>query len=378
MKVNATEKSAPAKFIQRLFCLGNKFRQDIISGTSACVTDGTGNDTHSNATSSSTSSFSSFNEEIKRSRTRKPTFLTNYTLLESLQIISANTLKSEIGVRSYAGFSKRGCCASEPNKKNQDAMIMMEDDATASLILVCIDGHGQYGDLVAQFIKRKLEEKLCKHPNFMDNLKLAISETISVIEKLLYEDGALNCDYSGAAVNIAVIRNFHITVANVGDCRTMMVTRLSNNKLKSIPISVDHKPETESEKERILAAGGRVFPITYPDGIVGPHRVWLGDVDAPGLAMSRSIGDKIVHSVGVSSEPEFFEWDLKSEDCALVVATDGLWTVFSDDEVGLKAMSCREPASTVSLLLRETHNRWIRSGDSVDDTTVCVVYFQGR
>jgi hypothetical protein len=52
-------------------------------------------------------------------------------------------------------------------------------------------------------------------------------------------------------------------------------------------ISVDHKPENPAEKARIVAKGGRVFAVEYDDGIDGPHRVWLGHMDVPGLAMSR-------------------------------------------------------------------------------------------
>ncbi len=36
---------------------------------------------------------------------------------------------------------------------------------------------------------------------------------------------------------------------------------------------------------------------------IGPQRVWLKNENIPGLAMSRSVGDRVAHSVGVSSEP---------------------------------------------------------------------------
>lgn len=36
---------------------------------------------------------------------------------------------------------------------------------------------------------------------------------------------------------------------------------------------------------------------------IGPQRVWLKTENIPGLAMSRSVGDKVAHSVGVSSDP---------------------------------------------------------------------------
>jgi len=36
---------------------------------------------------------------------------------------------------------------------------------------------------------------------------------------------------------------------------------------------------------------------------MGPQRVWIAKEDVPGLAMSRSIGDNVAHSVGVSEVP---------------------------------------------------------------------------
>ncbi len=36
---------------------------------------------------------------------------------------------------------------------------------------------------------------------------------------------------------------------------------------------------------------------------VGPHRVYMKYDSSPGLAMSRSMGDLVAHSCGVSSDP---------------------------------------------------------------------------
>jgi len=36
---------------------------------------------------------------------------------------------------------------------------------------------------------------------------------------------------------------------------------------------------------------------------IGPHRVWLKNENAPGLAMSRSLGDQVAARVGVIPEP---------------------------------------------------------------------------
>ena len=47
----------------------------------------------------------------------------------------------------------------------------------------------------------------------------------------------------------------------------------------------------------------------YDDGKEGgPFRVWMKGCDYPGIAMSRSIGDKIAHNIGVINEPEIMEF----------------------------------------------------------------------
>lgn len=105
----------------------------------------------------------------------------------------------------------------------------------------------------------------------------------------------------------------------------------SRGRLVAERLSRDHKPESTGELERIQAAGGVVFPLPRRDttaagGGHGPiesaspraagyqqatgirkqelttardfeaevPRVWRAGGDGPGLAMSRSIGDKVI------------------------------------------------------------------------------------
>jgi serine/threonine protein phosphatase PrpC len=87
-------------------------------------------------------------------------------------------------------------------------------------------------------------------------------------------------------------RGPQLVSANAGDSRGIVVDNLGNCK----QLSRDHKPDSPDEKERILAKGGRVKPLTNAQlgGIeVGPARVWLQELQVPGLAMSRSIGDYV-------------------------------------------------------------------------------------
>lgn len=56
-------------------------------------------------------------------------------------------------------------------------------------------------------------------------------------------------------------------------------------------------------------------------------------MEVPGLAMSRSLGDKAGRDVGVISDPEIFETILNEEDRFLIIASDGVWEFLTNEEV---------------------------------------------
>ena len=62
-------------------------------------------------------------------------------------------------------------------------------------------------------------------------------------------------------------------------------------------------------------------------------RVWNKTQNAPGLAMSRSFGDKMAEDVGVTAEPEIFTTKLGKESRFLLVASDGVWEYLTNEEV---------------------------------------------
>ena len=59
--------------------------------------------------------------------------------------------------------------------------------------------------------------------------------------------------------------------------------------------------------------------------------MWLKNQDIPGLAMTRSLGDRLAHKVGVSSYPEIESRYLTKVDKMIVLASDGLWEFLSND-----------------------------------------------
>lgn len=280
-------------------------------------------------------------------------------------------------INSYGGYSKKGYAPYNPKKKNQDALIMAEDPKTRSLLLCVLDGHGEDGDKVAQSIKSKFSTYLFKHRLFATDIKAAIADCVAKVESEVLRDPSIETDFSGTTFTCAVIRGNTMVTGNVGDSRSTIGYRNSSGGITGIAISQDHKPDLPAEKARIEAKGGRVFAVEYDDGVDGPPRVWLGHMDVPGLAMSRSLCDAVAHSAGVSSEPEFVDYTFNPdgrEDLILILASDGLWEFMSDQEVMDIAVNTTEPRYAVDKLISEANERWMVEEQVIDDTTVCVAF----
>ncbi|PWA84789.1 protein phosphatase 2C 6 [Artemisia annua] len=118
----------------------------------------------------------------------------------------------------------------------------------------------------------------------------------------------------GSTAVVAVICSSHIIVSNCGDSRAV----LCRGK-EAMALSVDHKPNREDEYARIEAAGGKVIQ-------------WNGHRVFGVLAMSRSIGDRYLKP-WIIPDPEVTFIPRAKEDECLILASDGLWDVMSNEEV---------------------------------------------
>lgn len=117
----------------------------------------------------------------------------------------------------------------------------------------------------------------------------------------------------GSTAIVAVVSPSHIIVANCGDSRAV----LCRGKLP-MPLSIDHKPNREDECSRIEELGGKVIN-------------WDGHRVSGVLAVSRSIGDRYLRPYVIPDPEMMFVPRAKEDDC-LILASDGLWDVLTNEE----------------------------------------------
>jgi serine/threonine protein phosphatase PrpC len=239
------------------------------------------------------------------------------------------------------------------------------------------DGHGQGGELVAQFALHNVQKKLRKHVNYHDDIEKAFKDTFIEIDEELKAEPMIEPMYAGTTACVALLRDNKLIVSNTGDSRAVLARRKKGGGWETIQLSEDQNPDTPEEQARIEYYGGYVSP---PPGPGLSARVWLDHTCTQvGLAMARSIGDHAVKVVGVIAEPVVTQQELKPDDDLLILASDGVWEFISSEEaVDIVGKNIEKGASKAcQLLIEAAANKWHEEeGDYRDDITALVIRLQ--
>ena len=211
---------------------------------------------------------------------------------------------------------------------------------------------------------------------------------ISTNFNLFAENMNLNLKTSGATcVSTFYKKNplKRLYIANLGDSRAIIIKEQQQspeNNDKNIwsyeQLSRDHKPSEQDEAERIIKCGGEIQKIQNEDGTFeGPLRIFKKNEEGPGLAMSRTFGDREGEGLGIIAEPEVKEYLIKKEDKALIIASDGLWEYTSNEEVVnvvKKLWEQKDVDKIVNELYKVSIENWKKENCNIDDITIiCVI-----
>ncbi|KAK8959993.1 Protein kinase and PP2C-like domain-containing protein [Platanthera guangdongensis] len=159
--------------------------------------------------------------------------------------------------------------------------------------------------------------------------------------------------HPGCTALTSLIVGNKIFVANAGDCRAILC-RAGH----PFPMSKEHLASCHKERMRVMSEGMEV-----------KWQVNTWRVGPAALEVTRSIGDGDLKPA-VTAEPEIIETSLSTADEFLVMGSDGLWDVMSNEEViSIVRDTVKEPSMCSKRLSTVATER-----GSVDNITVIVVF----
>ncbi|KAL1325143.1 hypothetical protein HN51_035241 [Arachis hypogaea] len=312
------------------------------------------------------------------------------------------------------GKSRASCIFTQQGRKgiNQDAMIVWEDFMSEDMTFCGVfDGHGPHGHLVARKVRDALPLKLLSflHSSeskrngsgkacFKGNVKPdngdsqkdlsaedklnstwreAFMKAYKSMDKELRSHPNLDCFCSGSTAVTIVKQGSNLFMGYIGDSRAVMGSKDSNDSMVAIQLTIDLKPDLPREAERIKRCKGRVFALQDEPEV---PRVWLPFDDAPGLAMARAFGDFCLKEYGVISIPEFSHRLLTDKDQFVVLASDGVWDVLSNEEVVEIVSSAPTRSSAARILVDAAAREWKLKypTSKMDDCAVVCLFLDGK
>lgn len=260
-------------------------------------------------------------------------------------------------------ISKRGKRDQNEDAENIIVNLNNSDKTKAKINLYGVyDGHG--GKFVSKYLSENLPQYFLNPQTVYPLSGKYIRNSFKEIQNTLETKYENKSTYAGSTCLVAVDYVFDkrrfIDVMNVGDSRCI----ISRNNKANI-ITTDHKPNWPDEKKRIVKMGGEI----YYDGFD-----WrIGD-----LSVSRAFGD-LDNKPYISAVPEIFRYKINKDDQFMIIACDGLWDVFDNQEAINFIISNsydldRNRINTKTNVAKLLADMALKKG-TTDNVTIIIVFF---
>ncbi|XP_053127377.1 pyruvate dehydrogenase [acetyl-transferring]-phosphatase 2, mitochondrial [Hemicordylus capensis] len=173
-------------------------------------------------------------------------------------------------------------------------------------------------------------------------------------ENELIRNIALQVAFSGATACVAHVDSVHLHVANAGDCRAIVGVQNEDGTWSALPLTRDHnafnkmeisrlKREHPTSEEDSLIVNNRLLGVLMPSRAFGDVRFkWSRELqysvlgngcDTEALNIYQYVPPNYHTPPYLTAEPEVTYHKIRRQDRFLVLASDGLWDMLSNEEV---------------------------------------------
>ncbi|XP_010244748.1 PREDICTED: probable protein phosphatase 2C 27 isoform X2 [Nelumbo nucifera] len=264
---------------------------------------------------------------------------------------------SDIGGREY--MEDTHICISDLAKKFGYNVL----DGGAISFFGVFDGHGGKG--AAHFVRDNLPRVIVEDADFPLELEKVVTRSYMETDVAFARKCSVQSTLaSGTTALTAMIFGRSLLVANAGDCRAVL-----SRRGVAIEMSKDHRPCCTKERMRIEALGGYIDD-GYLNGQLGVTRA-LGNWHIEGM---KEIGEQ---GGPLSAEPELKLITLTREDEFLIIGSDGIWDVFSNQNAVDFARRRLQEHNDVKLCCKEMVEEAITRGAD-DNLTIVMVCFHSN
>ena len=310
---------------------------------------------------------------------------------------------------SFAAASQAGYYPTKNGKENEDSFLcgvnatnpskqfsgdeLVEDH---NALFSIFDGHGPTGKACSTFVRDVVEKEFehqLESTKRRRDIEGIFNDAYMEANERLIQNNDFDTDYSGTTAVSLCLEGGFFHVANVGDSRCVLASRSSKDEDYYVQdLSDDHTPVREDEYKRIRSNGGIILTSDQYDTMedsqhsamtfssvvsdssssIEPLRVWATGGKYPGSAFTRSIGDGVAKSLGVTAEPEHSKRQITDNHEFFILGSDGIFDFISSKEAVDIVSTCADANEACRALIGTSYARWIKQEERTDDITVIV------
>ena len=290
----------------------------------------------------------------------------------------------------------------------------VSERSCGELLLGVFDGHGKHGEACATIAGGAFAEFLKRETRGISTGTGGYERTFERVNATVCDSLGDDASFSGSTAITALFDSRGtVRVGNVGDSRAVVGVEVGpgqtprNRHTKKWEVRDLTRDQTcfradERKRMRVEAQSAMTFATIgmvlgeteshedFGDGEPGsedeycddPPRVFMAGQRFPGCAFTRSIGDTVGKSLGVSATPEMSTYDLAEEPSTrcLILASDGVFEFMSSAEtmaIAEKFYDENAPEAAelaAHAIVRAAYTRWQENDERADDITAVVAF----
>jgi serine/threonine protein phosphatase PrpC len=305
-----------------------------------------------------------------------------------------------------------------PSHKNEDRVIAkpscyVDSKGCVASLFAVLDGHG--GEEIADFIAEHIVATLFPIDDLrirdlasLDDSEIGawLKSQFAVLDETAIAHARTRHAWSGCCACVAILCAGRIHIANLGDCRAILLSQKKKVLKRSKPrvLSSDHQPLLETERKRIEGQGGWIDATGRVLGVLACSRSFgdrefkheqdrddlkrekgldvlkkmraVAEKQQQNVTFTRRIDVTAIRDPLLSPEPDVSSITVDpARHGALLLASDGVWDFCSNSKASALVAKARKGGgdwNTVCSTLT-SYARHAETGENKDDISVLIV-----
>merc|ERR1719191_2539237 len=220
-------------------------------------------------------------------------------------------------------------------ESSQDRMFVAHSGNYTLFGLVNGHGQSQLSQELCKFISQEMPRAIFRSRNFVKgDVPGALNKAFHRVHRKGIE--AVDCRFSGAACTVLLLSPDTVWVAHVGDCKVVLgvpdsLPNAEEYHFCPVQLTKEHRLALQGEFDRIVKSNGEVRRLANDHS----HRTFVKNEDSPGLTLTRAVGGRVGHQIGVVHQPTiaFLKKSDLQPGAFFAIASGGLWATMSERTV---------------------------------------------